>query len=386
MIKLLIRIFRLLLKKDEKSLIYYSFPDVSDNSFGLFCYVINNYPEFKNIWLINNVQHKKEYLQLISNYTESTHFLILKKKSLLGIYHFCKSKYIFHTHGIFNKLPLSKQQVNINLWHGMPLKNIGFLDGNANTQKSNYTIATSIFFKEIMGKAFQLKNKKVLVTGQPRNDFLFTKKYSLSDIVNVSSNNLKKTILWMPTYRKSKIGEIRNDGETNKMDDFLASDFLKKLNNYLIKIEGVCYIKLHPMDYMSVTDFQKHSNLYFIDNSDFQKKGISLYSILNSTDILLTDFSSIYIDYLLLNKPIGFLFSDFDAYFNSRGFVFETPKEYMPGEFITNKEDLIPFLERIFTDKKDLFKEQRNKINNLFNDQKSNFSKKVFESILEKEI
>jgi CDP-glycerol glycerophosphotransferase (TagB/SpsB family) len=379
-IKYFINILRFFFKTNKKYIVYSSFPDVSDNSFALFCYSINNDKTKKNVWLVNNINNKKNYLKLISNYTKETNFLIIKKKSLLGFYYFCKAKYIFHTHGLFNTLTLSKKQININLWHGMPLKNIGFLDANKNTvQKSNYVIVTSNIFKEILSKAFKHKKKYVLVLGQPRNDFMFTKKYSLHDLIDTSFKKPKNSILWMPTFRESKIGDIRKDGERKKMNDFLTHDYLKTLNLYLKKTETVCYIKLHPMDYMDVTDFENYSNIYFINNSCFEKKGISLYSVLSSADLLLTDFSSIYIDYLLLDKPIGFVFSDYDEYFNSRGFIFENPKKYMPGEIITDRKNLIPFLENTFTEEKDFYKEKRKEINNLFNEQKTNFSKRVFD-------
>lgn len=386
MIKLCIKLLLFFLKTNQKSIIYHSFPDVSDNSFSLFCYIINNNDTYKNIWLVDTISEKEKYIQLIHNYTKSDNFSIIKKNSFLGIYHYCKSKYIFHTHGFYNNVPLSKKQVNVNLWHGMPLKNIGFLDTNKIVPKSNYVIATSKLFKKIMSQAFDIKESKVIVSGQPRNDLLFSKKFSLLDVIDIPLTSFKKTILWMPTYRKSNIGDVRTDGKVNKMNDFLEKSYLSKLNVFLSEISTVCFIKLHPMDYMNVEDFEKYSHIHFIDNSNFINKGISLYSILNSTDLLLTDFSSIYIDYLLLNKPIGFVFSDYDAYFNSRGFVFENPKEYMPGEVITARNNLIPFLEDVFTKKKDSYIEKRNEINTKFNEQKSDFSKKIVEFLLEKEI
>ena len=377
----LIKALRLIISPKKNLLLYHSFPDFSDNCFSFFCYVVNNHNHYKNVWLVNT-NEKSEFKKTVKKYTASTNFKIYKKKSLFGLYYYCRSKYHFHTHGIFNNINLSKKQVNVNLWHGMPLKKIGHLDNNKIVPKSNYTIATSKLFQDIMGKAFALGLDNVLISGQPRNDFIFDKTYSLLDLINKHKSDFDKVALWMPTYRKSKIGDVRIDGELDKLNDFLDETYLSELNNFFKRIKSVCFIKLHPMDYMDVNDFNKYSNLYFLNNTHFQEKGISLYSILNNTDLLLTDFSSIYIDYLLLNKPIAFLVSDFSEYSNSRGFVFDTPKKYMPGEIINQRESLIPFLEEIFMKKEDTHLENRLKVNELLHQPKRNFSENVFNSIL----
>ena len=376
----LIKFFRLFIWPQNNSIVYHSFPDFSDNSFSFFCYVINTHKEYKNIWLISN-KDKLRYKKLIANYTESSNYLIIRKTSFLGVYYFCKSKYVFFTHGLFNDIDISKRQVHINLWHGMPLKNIGYLDNNSRVPKSNFVIATSKFFQEIMSKAFLIEKENVLITGQPRNDFLLSKKYNLQDLVNKKSTDFDKTILWMPTYRKSIIGDIRKDGESNKMNDFFEEKNLLKLNEFFLSIKSICFIKLHPMDYLDVNDFITFSNIVFLNNSSFEEKGISLYSVLQKTDLLLTDFSSIYIDYLLLNKPIAFLISDFEQYSNSRGFVFKNPKEFMPGEIITNRDELIPFIEKVLCLKQDDFEEKRLLNKDIFHTPETKFSENVFNTI-----
>jgi len=166
------------------------------------------------------------------------------------------------------------------------------------------------------------------------------------------------------------------------MNEFLNETFFNELNIFLSKINSLCVIKLHPMDVLKSKDFKDYSNLSIIDNSNFLEKGISLYSVLNSADLLLTDFSSIYIDYLLLNKPIGFVVSDYKDYFNSRGFVFNNPKELMPGKIIENNKELLLFLKDLFVNNKDNFLNKRETIKNLFHDEQELFSEKTFKAIL----
>ena len=80
-------------------------------------------------------------------------------------------------------------------------------------------------------------------------------------------------------------------------------------------------------------------------------------------------------------KFLGFVFSDFEEYTNSRGFVFSNPIEYMPGEIVTNVDELIKFIKSIVLDRKDNHKIKRKKITKLFHQYNSNFSEKIFQKI-----
>ncbi len=182
-IKAIIGIIRLFIKINTKAIIYYSSPDVSDNSFGMFCYIINNDKSFKNIWFIDSIAKKKKYIKTISNYinpTNATNYILVKRLSFLGIYYLLTSKYIMYSQGGYPyQFLLSKKQIDIKLWHGMPLKKIAFLRVSEKSQKvsvrCNYLIATSSLFQDIMSRSFKVKKENVLITGQPRNDFFFQK-------------------------------------------------------------------------------------------------------------------------------------------------------------------------------------------------------------------
>ena len=384
MISIILRFIKFFIKANDTTIVYHSFLDVSDNSFALFVYVVNNQYGYRNIWLVDDINKEKQYHKIIKNYTQSDNYRIVRKNSIKGLWFFLKSKYIFHTHGIYNKLPLLDDQINFNLWHGMPLKNIGYLDNNKLVPKSNYLLATSLVFQKIMSKSFNIVQEKVLITGQPRNDFILDNKFNLLELFNLKVDQFQKSILWMPTYRKSIIGDIRNDGNTERVSDFFSNESLITLNKSLKDYESICFIKLHPMDYMHANDFIILSNIKFLDNSFFEKSGVALYSVFSSIDLLLTDFSSVYIDFLLVEKPIAFVFSDFNEYLNSRGFVFDNAKEFMPGEIITNMNELVLYLENLIVSKNDDFILQRNKIKNIFHEVNSNFSQNLFNKLVYK--
>ena len=82
------------------------------------------------------------------------------------------------------------------------------------------------------------------------------------------------------------------------------------------------------------------------------------------SDALIADYSSVYLHYLLLNRPIGFALSDIKEYGDTRGFVFENPLDYIPGKKLYSKEDLLKFLDDIACGK-DRYAEERERVCNL---------------------
>ena len=101
-----------------------------------------------------------------------------------------------------------------------------------------------------------------------------------------------------------------------------------------------------------------------------------------NVDLLLTDFSSVYIDFLLTLKPVGFLFDDIESYVSNRGFVFENYKEYMPAVEINNLNSLLAFLDEVFVN--DIFEEKRLKLQDLLHEKKKNFSLNLFNELNER--
>lgn len=355
-------------KKDI--IIFHSFTDCSDNSLAMYLHLKKHKSilkrKYKFVWLVDDISKKKKYIKLIENYgvnecTLDTSFI--KRKSFKGILKFLQAKYIFCTHGINSFIKTNSNQVIVNLWHGMPLKKIGYLDGKEDKKvyKSDFLISTSIFFQKIMESAF--KSNNVLISGQPRNDLL---------IGDDELSKLEyKNIVWLPTYRKSKIGDIRSDGnENNLTKEILSKDNLTKINTFLLDKKIKLKIKLHPMDSLNLERIE-FDNIEILSNDDLEEKGINLYTILKDSVALITDYSSVYVDYLLLNRPIAFLIDDINEYDNSRGFVVENINEYMPGKKLENINDFYDFINDIFSEN-DEFKNERKNVNLIFNELRDN--------------
>jgi CDP-glycerol glycerophosphotransferase (TagB/SpsB family) len=232
----------------------------------------------------------------------------------------------------------------------MPLKNIGYLDNKTELPEANFTIATSSSFQNIMSKAFKIPLDKVLISGQPRNQYLLDANIDILKIFGVNKQDYKQVIAWLPTYRISYIGDVRNDGVVQELLPLVNKNKLLVLDAYFKEKKIFCFIKLHPMDVLSKNDFfDTYTNVKVLTNEDFSDKSIQLYSFLSNTDALMTDYSSVYIDYMLIKKPIGFIIPDIKIYANNRGFVLDNVVEYLPGNIIQNFSQIKLFIEQLDT-------------------------------------
>ena len=97
-----------------------------------------------------------------------------------------------------------------------------------------------------------------------------------------------------------------------------------------------------------------------------QESQCDLYALLGQADGLITDYSSVYFDYLLLNRPIGFTVDDMEEYMKNRGFVVDDPRPLMPGQFLNTPEDFCGFLSDLL-EGRDPYGEERLRVKELTN-------------------
>lgn len=282
-----------------------------------------------------------------------------------GVKHFFTAKYFFFSFGKYPVKP-SKKQVVINTTHGSPLKKIGNYLDDRDYNFFTYVLAASDFFAPIIQKSFGCRAEQVKVCGHPRNDAMFVKNDALGQLG--LDQGYDKVILWLPTFRQSDfLGQ----------DDIKAADGtglpilsdrkdMERVNKRLQEKNCLMIAKIHPAQDLSLIDTQSFSNIKIVTNPQMQETQCNLYELLSHADALITDYSSVYFDYLLLDRPIGFTVDDIDEYKNNRGFVVDDPYELMPGAFINTPEEFLKFVDDLLNGKDD-YKEKRRQVNQLVN-------------------
>jgi CDP-glycerol glycerophosphotransferase (TagB/SpsB family) len=353
--------------------------------------MVENRDDFTYVWLVDEIKYKEQYLRMIQNHITASHIKhknikIIHKKSIWGISLYIRSKYIFFTHGFYTGISLPKHQKRINLWHGMPLKSIGYLNKHSSTHtvpKSSIAIATSETYRNIMAQVFKIDPENVFISGQPKCDFLttFNLKTDPLEQLNIHRSDYQSILFWAPTYRHAKDHDIK-DGKFKDFLPVLKESELSLFNDYLSSIRSFLLIKLHPMDILNRYDFPHFSHIKIIKDEDLLKKSIQLYSLLSKTDILITDYSSLYIDFLLLNRPIIFAIDDFDEYRKSRNFVFKNPEKYMPGDIVSDFSSLKKSLDTIIVNKHDSYIDDRKSLKRQFHKYTNHFSKRLVEKVI----
>ena len=257
------------------------------------------------------------------------------------------------------KMRPTKKQVSIQLWHGSPLKHLPKSNTIKNGKYYTRIAYASDLFKNEMKQSFGIDDDQLLLIGNPRNDLLFQKTELPS-----SCSDGRKLIVWMPTFRRG-IGLQ----EASRDIPIVTKDNCKDLERFLKEHKIRLFIKPHPLQMGGLSelfDEGEYEAIHLLTDVELRQNGLTLYGFLGQMDALLTDYSSVYFDYLLLNRPIGFAIDDIDEYSKSRGFALDPPEKYMPGKKIRNYQDLIDFLSDVETGR-DEYQADREQVNEQVN-------------------
>lgn len=266
-------------------------------------------------------------------------------------YYIATSRYLFYENEPLHKI--RKEQRLIYLNHGvLPLKNVS--DVLRQSKDVDYGLCPSNNCSSIYKTQYGIDEQKQLYIIPPRINFLG--EHKLDKIIKSEG---KQVIIWLPTFRRLK-NSNRNDSSSLDIISFFSSKKdIDEIDNILKKNGQILLIKLHPREKDKLILPKDCENILLIADELLKSENITLQEILSDTSALITDYSGIAFEYLLLNKPIGYVINDMEDYF--RGFSVNNPMEYMAGEKIITLKDLIEFLNNVRFHK-DEYQEERNKL------------------------
>lgn len=326
------------------------------NSRYLFEYVKENLPEITPLFVINDPELRNS---LSSKYGKQ---YFIETESIQGVRQALSAGVWFTSAGLpAYGTGLHKKRLIINLWHGVPLKKIALLDPNLKKAariyfkkifSENYTciLTTSHELIPLMARSFAVSEDKIKVWGQPRNDGLFQKN-DCREILGQLFPDLPeytKTVLYAPTFR-----------DYGQVQLFPFKDFdQKQLEAFLDEKNMLLFIRTHVAEQGSAAPYLG-KRIRFLGNEQAE----DVTGILNIFDCLITDYSSIYIDYLLTDKPMIFLPYDRQQYLDGRGMNFDYD-DVTPGP---KPETFNDFLDAL-SPKEDFWKSERTRVNRLFNE------------------
>lgn len=350
-IKCLYRMTYRFIPTNKKTVLFIAFHGrgYTDNPRSLYEYMIkqDRFKDYRFIWAIKN--HKQKKIDIAGA-------KVIEYFSIPYFYYLARSHY-----WVVNcKLPMyvlkKKNQVYLQTWHGTPLKKLAYdievPEGTTfyrsgmtedmmhetyrqDVEKYNYMISPSAFTTEVFQSAFRINKERLIETGYPRNDLLSN--YSLEDVLQIKKQLGipldKKVLLYAPTWRDNS---------------YVTKGYTFKLEVHFDKWQKALqddYVVIFKPHYLIVNDFdidQFKGFVYFVPPEEDIR---NLYII---SDALITDYSSVFFDYAILNRPIYFYMYDLASYRDElRGFYLDIYQD-LPGKIIEDENLLLEEMKKPF--------------------------------------
>lgn len=324
------------------------------------------FADYRFVWLFD----KPEDYRFLE---ENPNTRVVKNRSAECEKYLHRAKHwIFNFRALDHWLP-KRNQVYVQCWHGTPLKRLGYDITNSDnamnsiseirskyridTKRFDWLTSSCPFVTEKFSSAWNLKGfgkeNTILETGYPRNDFLNT--YTQSDVTRIKAalgldGCEKKIILYAPTWRDNQ-HDAKNGYVYESPVDFdllkeqLAEDYIILFRAHYLVADNFDFKAYEGFVY-NVSDYDDINELYII------------------SDMLITDYSSVFFDYAILRRPMFFYMYDMEEYRDEmRGFYLDISE--LPGPIVTTEEELVNALENADFDEEKVkaFNEVYNSLN-----------------------
>lgn len=343
-------LFSFFIPRDPKKIVVGSHTPFNDNSKYFFLLSWKYLPDHKIIWITPSREVEKRITTL--------GLQVYRKNTLKGLYHSLTAKvYIYSFHLPDINFWTSGNSIKFNLWHGIPLKDIAFAIKNGPSVKlyneksilsriirphvfvrPDFMLTTSDEMSYYFAKAFRIKKEQCLEYGMTRCDILSWSKSQVKEFIyTYESDEMLKLVTGLITYNKVFIYMPTWREKVDFLDES-GFDF-EQLNRVMGEENRFFIFKLHPFSKLKdikLNEVDSYSNLMVLDSD------MDVYPILPFTDCLISDYSSIYYDYLLCDEKEIYLYPyDYSEYvLESRNLAFDY-KKHMPGLHIENFEYLL---------------------------------------------
>ncbi|MEC1259392.1 CDP-glycerol glycerophosphotransferase family protein [Bacillus swezeyi] len=322
----------------KKTVIFESFAgkQYSCNPRAIYEYMKENNPEYKLYWSVN-----PEYTDIF----EEKGIPYIKRFTLKWLFAMARAEYWVVNSRLPLWIPKPGHTTYLQTWHGTPLKRLAVdmeevhMPGtNTEKYKKNFTmeaskwdylISPNAYSTEIFARAFQF-NKTMIESGYPRNDFLHTDNNAetiraLKEKMQLPAD--KKVIIYAPTWRDDqfyKKGKYKFDLDLDlaKLREEIGDDYVVILRMHYLVAEN---FDLEPFQGFAY-DFSSYEDIR------------ELYMVSN---LLITDYSSVFFDFANLKRPMIFFVPDIETYRDKlRGFYFDFERE-APGPLVKTTDEVI---------------------------------------------
>lgn len=317
---------------------------------AIYEYIQKQRPDIKCIWSVDKGNEKV---------FKENNIPRVRRFSLKWIWLMSKARYWVSNARFPLWVRKPEKTVYLQTWHGTPLKRLGadieavFMPGtdtftyNRNFYRESrnwdYMVSPNRFSTNVFSRAFVIDKENIIESGSPRNDFLIRNKNNEQLIEKIKRSHGipldKKVVIYAPTWRDDQFFAKSKYKFSTALD-------LEKLKRELGD-EYVVILRMHYLvaDDIDLTGFEDFA--YNISTGDITQ----LYLI---SDILVTDYSSVYFDYAVLGRPMVFFMYDIEDYRDRlRGFYLDVDS-FVPGPIVKTNEELASEIKRANPDNENL--------------------------------
>lgn len=342
-------------KNLEDLIVFESTNDFDGNSGALYEYLKKNNTSHRIAWVVKNSLNKR---QVIDEKDE----IVCPKDSYGDLKRFVELRATAKWQ-IWDNNPIRKirdGQINIFLQHfGMGYKQTSSY--YKTPDYVDYILSPNEFVREQQQSSLLYPDTAEFIYGElPRNDVL---KGNWDELSKVTGKKFNKVIGWMPTFRQLDTnGRKDADGEfPYGVSLIYTQKQMEQLNDYLKELDMLLIIKPHPRQELNY-NCSNYSNIVYI--SGVRNKEIDGYKLMTQMDAMLTDYSSVIFDYMLLDRPVAFVLEDKERF--NLEYKMDDPDYFMPGHKIYNMEDMKAFLKSVY-DGADPFGDKRRNLSAICN-------------------
>jgi len=292
---------------------------------------------FIHVWVVNDPKTFDT-----KGYERRANVIFIRRNSAQYAYYLTAAKYLINNVTFSPYFIKKEAQVYINTWHGTPLKMMGkdtpgspaeIRNVQRNFFQADYLMMPNAHTARVLLSSYDLTDVypgKIIEEGYPRIDAtVHTDRATfihdeLSKVIDIDIT--KKIVLYAPTWR----GTVGMEANVTTELQAIAEQIQAALPS-----THQLVLKVHPFVYQFVSDVPELRQICVSENIDANE-------LLAATDILITDYSSIFFDFYVTNKPIILFVYDYEDYVRQRGLYLDL--QTLDVQIAFTMDDFIPLL------------------------------------------
>lgn len=260
----------------------------------------------------------------------------VRKVSLRALRLALTAETTFFTHGLYTAVVPPQDRLVVNVWHGDGPK----LAQDTRLIRSTVAVAGSRLWGAQRAGRFHLPAANVAVVGNPRvEQFRAAPRDQVLGRLGLDPERC--TVLWLPTYRAAAAPRGRTWADADNLsDNDVVNQLVEALWAAATRLGVQLLVKPHPLD----ADAYHGFGLPVLDHHALAEAGVTLYQLLGTADAIISDVSSVWVDYLVLDRPVGFYVPDLCELQRRRGLNVDDLDSLLPGPRIQTPQDAVDFL------------------------------------------